>query len=90
MRAFVVLGLVFFSHQAKRLAWENVSEITYFVSTGTLNHNSVSQSLSVGWQEGHVAGKSDCASYLQRPKMLVGVIVAAGLARILTMTFCLR
>ena len=35
MRAFVVLGLVFFRHQAKRLARENVSEMTYFVSSGT-------------------------------------------------------
>ena len=37
MRAFVVLGSVF-PYQAKRLAWGNVfnvSEVTYFVSSGT-------------------------------------------------------
>jgi len=34
MRAFVVLGLVF-PYQAKRMAWKNVSEMTYFVSSGT-------------------------------------------------------
>jgi len=30
MRVFVELGLVFFPHQAKRLTWGNVSEVTYF------------------------------------------------------------
>jgi len=35
MRAFVVCGLVLFPNQAKRLAWGNVSEMTYFVSSGT-------------------------------------------------------
>jgi len=35
MRAFVVLGLAFFPYQAKRLAWENVYDMTYFVSSGT-------------------------------------------------------
>jgi len=35
MRAFVVLGLVFSTHQAKRLAWGNISEMTYFVSSWT-------------------------------------------------------
>ena len=34
MCAFVVLGLVF-PYQAKRLAWGKVSEITYFVLSGT-------------------------------------------------------
>jgi len=34
MCAFVVLGLVF-PYKAKRLAWGNVSEMTYFVSSGT-------------------------------------------------------
>jgi len=34
MHAFVVLGFVS-PYQAKRLAWGNVSEITYFVSSGT-------------------------------------------------------
>ena len=33
MRAFVVLGL-FFPYQAKILAWGNVFEMTYFVSSG--------------------------------------------------------
>jgi len=42
----VVLGLVFFPYQAKRLAWGNVSEITYFVSSGTQNRNSANQSIS--------------------------------------------
>jgi len=32
---FVVLGLVFFQYCAKRLARKNVSEVTYFVSSGT-------------------------------------------------------
>jgi len=32
--AFVVLGLLF-PYQAKRLAWGNVSERTYFVLSGT-------------------------------------------------------
>jgi len=32
MRAFVVLGLVFFPYKAKRWAWGNVSEMTYFVA----------------------------------------------------------
>ena len=41
----VVLGLVFFPYQAKRLAWGNVSEITYFVSSGTQNRNSANQSI---------------------------------------------
>ena len=31
-----VVGLVF-QNRAKRLAWKNVSEMTYFVSSGTLN-----------------------------------------------------
>jgi len=35
IRAFVVLGLVFFPYQAKRLAWGNVSEMTQFLSIGT-------------------------------------------------------
>ena len=35
MHAFVMLDLVFFQYQAKRLPWENVSEMTYFVSSGT-------------------------------------------------------
>ena len=39
---FVVLGLAFFPQQAKRLAWGNVSEMTYFVSSHS--HISVSQS----------------------------------------------
>jgi len=39
---FVVLGLAFFPQQAKRFAWGNVSEMTYFVSSH--NHNSVSES----------------------------------------------
>ena len=30
IRAFVVLGLLLFPYQAKRLAWGNVSEMTYF------------------------------------------------------------
>ena len=34
----------FFQYQAKRLTWENVSEMTYFVSSGTSNHNSINQS----------------------------------------------
>ena len=34
MFAFVVLGLVS-SVLAKRLAWKNISEMTYFVSSGT-------------------------------------------------------
>jgi len=36
-REFVLLlsGLVFFPCQAKRLAWGNVSEMIYFVSSGT-------------------------------------------------------
>ena len=46
MRAFVVLGLVF-SYEAKRLARGNVSEMTYFVSSGTWNHSSVSYVLAV-------------------------------------------
>jgi len=41
---FVVLGLAFFPQQAKRLAWGNVSEMTYFVSSHNHNHISVSQS----------------------------------------------
>jgi len=32
---FVLLGLVFFQYGAKRLAGQNVSEMTYFVSSGT-------------------------------------------------------
>ena len=44
MRAFVVLGLVFFPYQAKRRAWKNVSEMTHFVSSVTENHDSVNQS----------------------------------------------
>ena len=43
MRAFVVLD--FFPYHAKGLAWENVSEMSYFVSSGTQNHNSISQSM---------------------------------------------
>ena len=35
MCAFVVLDLVFFPYQAKRLALRNVSEMNYFVSSGT-------------------------------------------------------
>jgi len=35
MCAFVVLDLVFFLYYATRLARKNVSEITYFVSSGT-------------------------------------------------------
>jgi len=46
MRAFVVLGLVF-SYEAKRLARGNVSEMTYFVSSGTWNHSSVSYVVAV-------------------------------------------
>ena len=34
-----VLGLVFFQYQAKRLAGTNVSEMTYFVPSGTQNLN---------------------------------------------------
>jgi len=33
--AFVVFDLVFFQYQATRLAGNYVSEMTYFVSTGT-------------------------------------------------------
>jgi len=33
----VLLGL-FFQYRAKRLAWKNISEMTYFVSSGTVNH----------------------------------------------------
>ena len=48
MRAFVVLGLVFSipsqDIKTKILARENISEMTYFVSSGTLN--SVNQSIS--------------------------------------------
>jgi len=47
MCAFVVLGLVF-QYQAKRLAWRNVSEMTYFVYfvlSGMSNLNSISQSI---------------------------------------------
>ena len=33
----VLLGLVLFQYRAKRLARKNISEITYFVSSGTLN-----------------------------------------------------
>ena len=42
--AFVVFDLVF-QYLAERLAGKNVSEITYFVSSGTQNLNSVNQSL---------------------------------------------
>jgi len=40
MRAFVVLGLVF-PHEGKRLAWGNVSEMTYYCVVGrkTLTHS---------------------------------------------------
>jgi len=42
---FAVVGFVsIFCYQAKRLAGKNVSEITYFVSSGMQNHNSVNQS----------------------------------------------
>jgi len=33
MCAFVVLGFIF-PYQAKRLAWGNISGMTYFVSSG--------------------------------------------------------
>jgi len=88
MRAFVVLGLVFFTPSQEIGLGKRLRNDLFCVDWDVKPQ--LSQSLSVGWQEGHVAGKSHCASYLQRPKMLVGVIVAAGLARILTMTFCLR
>ena len=53
MRAFVVLGLVFFLYQAKRLAWRNVTEVICVVSSGTWNHNSVSQSIVLCVTGGH-------------------------------------
>ena len=34
MCAFIVLDLVFFEYYAKRLARKNISEMTYFVSSG--------------------------------------------------------
>ena len=34
-------GLVFFQYYAKRLAGKNVSEMTYFVSSGMSNFNSI-------------------------------------------------
>ena len=34
----------FFLYQAKRLAWGNVSKMTYFVSSGTSHHNTINQS----------------------------------------------
>jgi len=44
MHAFVVLGL-FFSYQAKRLAWGNVSEMNCFVLSGTYADLHVAQLL---------------------------------------------
>jgi len=41
MHAFVVLGFVVF-RKANRLAWGNVSEMFYFVSSGMQNHNAIS------------------------------------------------
>jgi len=41
--AFVALDLVFFECYAKRLAGKNVSIITYFVSSGTYDLNSINQ-----------------------------------------------
>jgi len=46
MCAFVVLGLVF-PFQAKKLASGNISEMTYFVSSGTWNLNSINQSSAI-------------------------------------------
>jgi len=43
MFAFVVLGLVS-SVLAKKLAGKNISEMTHFVSSGTYNLNSKSES----------------------------------------------
>jgi len=45
MFAFVVLDLVF-RYEAKRMAGKNVSEMTYFVSGGTQNLNSINQSIN--------------------------------------------
>jgi len=49
MCAFAVLDLVSFLYYAKRLARKNVSEMAYFVSTGTQNLNSIDlEGLNVG------------------------------------------
>ena len=44
----------FLPYQAKRLAWGNVAEMTYFVSSGTSNHNSISHKtiLRSRWSRG--------------------------------------
>jgi len=42
---YILLYVLF--PQAKRLAWGNISEMTYFVSSGTQYHNSISQSVPV-------------------------------------------
>ena len=46
---FSCVRFSFFPYQAKRLAWGNVFEMTYFVSSAL--------TLLVGWQEGHPACK---------------------------------
>ena len=52
MHAFVVLVLVFFPYQAKRLTWGNVSEMICFVSTEA----SVSQLTAVAHRGGALIG----------------------------------
>ena len=42
---FCRVGFSYFPYQAKRLARENVSKMTCFVSSGTSNHNSINSQL---------------------------------------------
>ena len=52
MCAFVLSGLGFSVPSLRETSWGNVSEMTYFVSSGTRNHNAVKQSVNPGVAEG--------------------------------------
>jgi len=52
MCAFVLSGLGFSAPSLRETSWGNVSEMTYFVSSGTRNHNAVKQSVNPGVAEG--------------------------------------
>ena len=54
--SFCCVRFRFFLYLAKRLAWGNVSEMTYFVSSGTWNHNSINQLLRFHWVTAVLAG----------------------------------